>query len=487
MTAAADGRGWLAFPDGFLWGAATSSYQIEGAVDADGRRPSIWDTFSRTPGCVQDGDTGDVATDHYHRYAEDVALMAEFGLQAYRFSVAWPRIQPTGTGPANPAGLDFYDRLVDEVLRHGITPMPTLYHWDLPQDLQDVGGWSERAIAERFAEYADLLAVRLGDRVRHWTTLNEPWCAAFLGYGNGFHAPGVADPARALRAAHHLMLGHGLAVEALRARLDPTAEISVVLNLHEVRPASQAPEDLDAARRIDAMGNRVFLDPLFRGRYPDDVLALTRHLTDWSFVQEGDLKQISAPLDALGINYYAPAVVAGSTGTGLPTGAGTPNGGASGGPDQSARPSAFLVCDDVRFVEVDAPHTHIGWPIEPAGLTRLLVRLSEELPGVPLLVTENGASLADRIDPDGRVHDRERIAYLQGHLAAAHDAISQGVDLRGYLVWSFLDNFEWTFGYSQRFGLIYVDFTSGRRLPKDSAGWLRDVIAANGLPQVRSA
>ncbi|KDN80709.1 beta-glucosidase [Kitasatospora cheerisanensis KCTC 2395] len=298
------------FPAGFVWGAATAAYQIEGAADRDGRTPSIWDTFARRPGAVRNGDTGDIAADHYHRYREDVALMSELGLGAYRFSLAWPRIRPGGRGPANEAGLDFYDRLVDELLAAGITPVATLYHWDLPQELEDRGGWTGRDTAHRFAEYASIAARRLGDRIPTWTTLNEPWCSAFLGYGNGVHAPGRTDHVAALAAHHHLLLAHGLGTAALRAELPDTAQVSLTLNLAAVRPLTADPADLDAARRIDGLANRIFLDPVFRGSYPEDVLADTAQLTDWSFVRDGDLAEISRPIDSLGINYYTPTVVA---------------------------------------------------------------------------------------------------------------------------------------------------------------------------------
>ncbi|MFI1938617.1 GH1 family beta-glucosidase [Streptomyces purpureus] len=451
----------LAFPAGFRWGTATAAYQIEGAATEDGRTPSIWDTFSRTPGRVRNGDTGDIAADHYHRMDEDIALLAELGVSDYRFSIAWPRVQPTGRGPAVQKGLDFYRRLTDALRAAGIRPVATLYHWDLPQELEDAGGWPHRDTAARFAEYAHLTADALGDRVATWTTLNEPWCAAFLGYGSGVHAPGRTEPAAALRAAHHFNLAHGLAVRALRAALPAAAEISLTLNLHAVRPASGAPDDLDAARRIDALGNRIFLDPVFHGRLPDDLVADTAALTDWSFVHDGDLATAHAPIDSLGINYYAPTVVAAGT---------------------SPTPSPWPGTEDrVRFLPAPGPRTAMDWPVDAEGLYELLTRLRDDLPGVPLVITENGAAYDDYADPSGDVHDPERVAYLHAHLAAVHRALADGADVRGYFLWSLLDNFEWAYGYGKRFGIVHVDFATQRRTPKDSARWYARVIARGGL------
>ncbi|GGU22772.1 GH1 family beta-glucosidase [Streptomyces lavendofoliae] len=451
----------LTFPAGFRWGTATAAYQIEGAADEDGRTPSIWDTFSRTPGRVRNGDTGDIAADHYHRMGEDVALMKDLGVTDYRFSVAWPRVQPTGRGPAVRKGLDFYRRLTDELLSADIRPVVTLYHWDLPQELEDAGGWPHRDTADRFAEYAGLVADALGDRVTTWTTLNEPWCAAFLGYASGVHAPGRTDAVASLRAAHHLNLAHGRAVQALRAALPPSAEVSLTLNLHAVRPLSDSAEDRDAARRVDALGNRIFLDPVFHGRLPGDLVEDTAALTDWSFVRDGDLEVTAAPLDSLGINYYSPTVVA-----------------AGSSPAPSPWPGAE---PHVRFVPAPGPRTAMDWPVDPDGLYELLTRLRDELPEVPLMVTENGAAYDDYADPSGEVHDPERVAYLRGHLAAVHRALADGVDVRGYFLWSLLDNFEWAYGYGKRFGIVHVDFASQRRTPKDSARWYADVIARGGL------
>lgn len=462
----------LSFPSGFLWGTATAAYQIEGAVHQDDRTPSIWDVHSRTPGRVRNGDTGDIATDHYHHWREDIALMSDLGIGAYRFSVSWPRVQPTGSGPASAKGLDFYRGLTDELLDKGIQPVVTLYHWDLPQHLEDAGGWPERDTAHRFAEYAGLVADALGDRVTTWTTLNEPWCSAFLGYGSGVHAPGRTDPADALRAAHHLNLAHGLAVRALRERLPAEAQISVTLNLHHVRPLTDSAEDTDAARRIDGVANRVFTGPMLDGAYPADVIEDTASVTDWAFVQDGDTELIHQPLDFLGVNYYSPTLVSKRTGTA------TQRSDGHGASEHSPWPAA----DDVDFHQTPGPTTAMGWTVDPSGLYELLLRVSEDHPGLPLMITENGAAFDDYANPEGEVRDPERIAYLEGHLTAVHRAIEAGVDLRGYFLWSLLDNFEWSYGYSKRFGMVYVDYASQRRIPKSSAHWYAKVTRANSLP-----
>ncbi|MGW0501569.1 GH1 family beta-glucosidase [Micromonospora sp. NPDC003241] len=453
----------LSFPENFLWGAATAAYQIEGAARDDGRGDSIWDTFSRTPGKVHAGHTGDVACDHYHRYADDVAMMAELGLQAYRFSVSWPRIQPDGSGPVNPRGLDFYDRLTDALLGRGIDPIVTLYHWDLPQTLQDRGGWTDRDTAEHFATYATAVHTRLGDRIDTWTTLNEPWCSAYLGYGNGVHAPGVQDAGAAFSAVHHLLLAHGLATQALRSR--GAARVGITLNPADVQPAdADSAADAAAVRLVDGLHNRIFLDPLLVGGYPDDVREHVARLVEPTFVRDGDEKIIAAPIDLLGINYYSPTYVAGR-----------PDGGGGGG----AYPGTEGA---VEFLPAVGPLTDMGWMIEPAGLTRLLERIAADYPGVPLLITENGAAFPDKTaDPSSPLQDSDRIAYLDGHLRAAHEAIARGVDLRGYLVWSLLDNFEWAEGYRKRFGIVHVDYLTQRRTPKSSARWYQEVISRNGL------
>jgi len=450
------------FPADFLWGAATAAYQIEGAADVDGRTASIWDTFCRVPGAVDGGDNGDVACDHYHRYPDDVALMSELGLRSYRFSVAWPRVQPTGRGPANRRGLDFYRRLVDDLLSRDIEPWVTLYHWDLPQELEDAGGWPARDTAARFADYAALVHGALGDRVRYWTTLNEPWVSAFLGYGSGLHAPGRRDQLAAIHAAHHLMLGHGLASQALRAN-DPGIQVGITLNLYPVSPASDAAADRDAARRIDGLANRFFLDPLMRGSYPADVRADLAESCDFGHVRDGDLATISAPLSMLGVNFYHGQVVAAA--------------------DDGAEPDPnWPGGEGIRFVGRGAPVTAMGWEIDAPGLTRTLCRIAEDYPGVPLYVTENGAAFTDEVGPDGAVDDPDRVAYLDAHLRACHEALATGVPLRGYFVWSLLDNFEWAYGYSRRFGIIYVDYRTQRRIPKASAWWYSRIIAAGGLP-----
>jgi beta-glucosidase len=452
--------GTVKFPDGFRWGTATAAYQVEGAASADGRGRSIWDTFARTPGNVHNGDTGDVACDHYHRYPDDIALMAELGIGTYRLSLSWPRIQPGGDGPANPAGLDFYDRLLDQLGVHGIAPMVTLYHWDLPQALEDRGGWPERDTAARFADYVETVVTRFADRVSTWTTLNEPWCSAFLGHANGEHAPGRRDPGAAFRAAHHLLLGHGLGVAALRA--GGAREVSITLNLTRVDPRDpEEPGDARAAHVIDGLYNRLWLDALLRGRYPEDVLELFDRFGAAEVIRPGDPGLISAPLDLLGVNYYSPTFV-----------------GAEPGQPASG---AFPGSESVAMLTPDLPVTQMGWPVDASGLRDVLVRITNEYVAPPLLVTENGAAYPDTVVA-GRVHDTERVGFLDAHLRAAHEAIGSGVDLRGYLAWSFMDNFEWAYGYSRRFGLVHVDYATQRRTVKDSGLWYRDVIRRNGLP-----
>ena len=441
------------FPDGFRWGVATAAYQIEGAVAEDGRRDSIWDTFCRQPGVIKNGDTGDVACDHYHRWPKDVALMAELGIDAYRFSIAWPRIQPAGTGDANGPGLDFYDRLTDELLARGITPMPTLYHWDLPQPLEDAGGWLSRDTAARFADYAGLAAQRLADRIPLWITLNEPFVVTAFGYALGIHAPGQALMLDALPTAHHQLLGHGLAAQALRAA--GAGQVAIANNCSPVWPASDRPADLAAAAAYDTLHNRMFTDPLLLGRYPD-LSAFGVGEAGLDCVRDGDLAVIAAPmdapLDALGINYYNPTRV-------------------SALPDS---PLPFQLEPIPGY-----PVTAFGWPVVPAGLTELLTQLAgrygDALP--PIYITENGCSAADELAADGTLDDQPRIRYLDGHLRALADAITAGVDVRGYLTWSLMDNFEWSEGYDQRFGLVHVDFATQARTPRASFSWYRNLIA----------
>jgi beta-glucosidase len=436
------------FPPDFLWGAATASYQIEGAVREDGRGISIWDTFSHTPGKTKNGDTGDVADDHYHRWQEDIALMRDLGLDAYRFSVAWPRIIPAGRGAVNQAGLDFYDRLVDGLLAAGIQPFVTLYHWDLPQALQDAGGWANRDTAPAFADYAEVVARRLGDRVRAWITLNEPWVVAFVGNLQGRHAPGFQDLPTALRVTHHLLLAHGLAVPRLRAAT-PGTPVGITLNLTPVEAASDAPEDRAAAARQDTYSNRLFLDPIRRGVYPAAAQGFLGGTT--LPVQEGDLAIIAAPLDFLGVNYYARTVVRHAPGSGML---------------------------ELEAVQPPGEYTTMGWEVYPAGLRALLDRVHRDYAFPAYYITENGVAFVDVVETDGAVHDERRTAFLQGHFRAAAQAIQDGVPLRGYFIWSLLDNFEWGHGYSQRFGIVYVDYDTQRRIVKDSGRWYRQFLAA---------
>jgi beta-glucosidase len=456
-----DSGGAIEFPRGFVWGAATAAYQIEGAAHEDGRGLSIWDTFSHTPGNVRNGDTGDMAADHYHRYREDVALMADLGLKAYRFSVSWPRVQPSGSGATNQPGLDFYQRLVDELLEHDIAPWVTLYHWDLPQALQVRGGWANRETAYRFADFATRVYAALSDRVEHWLTINEPWCAAFLGYATGVHAPGISDHWATVRAAHHLLLGHGLAVRAMRAvRAD--RQIGVTLNFLPVRPATDSPDDVDACRRVDGLQNRMFLDPVTGHGYPADVLDDLRAVIGLQHLEQGDDELIGAPIDLLGVNYYTAQTV-------------------HADPTAAPSPSPWVGAPQVAFRPSGADVTAMGWEITPDGLTDLLCRLGTEHPGLPLVVTENGMANHDYVSPYGEVRDPERVAYLDAHLRAAHAALEKGVDLRGYFVWSLLDNFEWAEGYAKRFGMVHVDYQTQRRIVKESGGWYAAVIARNGL------
>ncbi|CAM3211671.1 GH1 family beta-glucosidase [Stackebrandtia soli] len=445
--------GDIRFPDGFFWGAATAAYQIEGAADTDGRGPSIWDTFSATPGATAHGHTGRIACDHYHRFGDDITLMKSLGLQRYRFSISWPRVQPDGSGPVNPAGLAFYDRLVDGLLEAGITPMATLYHWDLPQAVHNCGGWPARDTAYRFGEYATIVADRLADRVADWSTLNEPWCAAFLGYAAGIHAPGMTDPGASFAAAHHLLLGHGLAVDSLRAA--GAESVSIVLNNSVVRG------DPEAVKLVDGLANRVFTGPLFDGAYPSDVLEHAARFTDHSFIQDGDLDVISRPIDLLGLNYYNPTWVRRK----------------AGAPGSAAHPGT----EGIDFsAPSDLDRTAMGWPIDAGGLSDLLLQAHRDY-GVPLAITENGAAFDDKADADGYVDDVDRVAFLDSHLRAVDEAITKGADVRGYLAWSLMDNFEWAEGYTKRFGIVRVDYDTGRRIPKASAEWYANVIRHHGL------
>jgi beta-glucosidase len=453
------------FPEDFLWGTATASYQVEGAVDEDGRGTSIWDTFSHTPGKVYRGDTGDIACDQYHRLEEDLDLMVNLGIQAYRFSVAWPRVQPEGSGPADLRGIEYYRRLVDGLRSRSIEPMLTLYHWDLPQALEDLGGWTSRETSRRFAEYAGMVYEALADSVEFWITLNEPWVSAWKGYGMGVNAPGHKDTFKALAATHHLLLGHGFALECMRSLGHSGNQLGVTLNLSAVRPATEEAADIEAAQRVDGNANRLYLDPIFRGSYPEDMLEHYASESDFAFVREGDLEKISQPLDFLGVNYYfRNTVVDGRRNSELATA------------------ERYADLDAATVLSPGVEKTAMEWPVEPDGLTELLVRLHEEYTRIPIYITENGCAVYDYVDPEGDVDDEERVAFLDAHFRAAHAAIEQGVDLRGYMVWSLLDNFEWAEGYSKRFGIVFVDYGTQRRIPKMSARWYREVIGRNSLP-----
>ena len=474
------------FGKGFLLGAATAAYQIEGAAHEDGRGVSIWDTFSHTQGRTLNGDTGETASDHYNRLEGDLDLMAELELEAYRFSIAWPRIQPTGSGQVNKRGLDFYSRLIDGLLVRGIRPIATLYHWDLPQELEDRGGWTNRDTASRFAEYASITGEVLGDRVDTWTTLNEPWCSAYLGYGSGEHAPGVKNPLAALTAVHHLNLAHGLAVTELRRAVRKEASVSVTLNFTMLRGGGHGEEE--AMRRIDAVANRAFTGPMLLGAYPQDLLDDTAAVTDWSFVRPGDLDLIHQEIDFLGVNYYTTAAVRMSSDRAVERAAierraaalKAAEAGADG--DSAVIGSAYPGSTRVEFVAQGGPFTDMGWQIAPDGMEDLLVDLHQQFPSLPLMITENGAAFADTV-VDGRVRDTKRIDYLHRHFVAVHRAMQRGTDVRGFLVWSLMDNFEWAFGYSKRFGIVHVNYLSLERTIKDSGHWLTELIRTRRIPR----
>ena len=439
-----------ALPPDFIWGVATSAYQIEGAVRADGRAPSIWDAFARRPGAIDNGDTGDIACDHYRRWPEDVALMRSLGVDAYRFSVAWPRILPDGVGRPNPAGLAFYDRLVDTLLEAGIRPFVTLYHWDLPLVLQDRGGWPERRTAEAFGEYAAIVAGSLGDRVRDWCTVNEPLCVAWIGHLEGRMAPGERDLGRAVRASHHLLLGHGLATAAVRATATAPASIRMVCNLSPCRPASDRAEDVAAAVRADGHTNRWWLDPVFGRGYPADMLAA--YGIDPP-VRDGDLDLIAAPTDYLGVNYYFRLVVV----------------------DDPDGPAPFA-----RQVPVaGSRETAMGWEVYPTGLEELLVRVADDYAPPLIFVTESGSAWVDHVEPDGEIEDKERTDHLEQHIEACLAAVGRHVPVAGYFVWSLLDNFEWAYGYDKRFGLVHVDYATQRRRMKASGYRYAELIRAS--------
>jgi len=459
-------------PTGFVWGVATSAFQIEGAADQRGQ--SIWDTFCHEPGRIRDGSDGSVACDHVARYAEDVALLRELGIDAYRFSIAWPRVQPRGKGPLDPRGLAFYDRLIDELLAAGIDPWVTLYHWDLPQAVQNLGGWPVREVVDRFTDYAVSVHVALGDRVRRWTTLNEPWCSAWLGYGSGEHAPGATDVRLAARAAHHLLLAHGHALAAMRAQAPADHSFGIVVNPGSYRAADSLPpgevaEVQQAATVLDGVQTRWWLDALLLGRYPEDTYELLAPHLD-GVVHEQDLAYIAQPLDFLGVNYYHDQLLQPRR-----RGGGTPV------PDLPGTEVAAMVTGGPGA-------TTMGWPVTPDGLRSLLLRITADYPPVPLVITENGsawhdsrAALAVRGDEPGApppIADPPRVAYLSAHLAALAAAVAQGADVAGYFVWSLLDNFEWSHGYTQRFGLVRVDFDTGERRIRSSFEAFRSLIAA---------
>jgi beta-glucosidase len=451
----------LHFPPDFVWGAATSSYQIEGAWDEDGKGESIWDRFAHTPGHVERGETGDVAADHYHRWREDVAIMKELGLDAYRFSIAWPRVLPEGRGGVSQAGLDFYSRLVDVLLEAGIQPYVTLYHWDLPQVLQDEGGWPERSTAEAFVEYADVVTQALGDRVTAWITHNEPMVVGVLGHQMGIHAPGIEDRGAAVRAIHHLLLSHGWAVPVIRANA-PDAAVGITLNLSSGVPASPGPADYDALRQWDAFVNRWYLDPLYGRRYPADMVAAMREegvlpSGPLPFVEEGDMEAIAVPTDFLGINYYTRHVARNEE-----------------VPEEENEERVVLVDEESK--------TEMGWEVYPQGLFETLCRVHLDYRPRAIYVTENGASYSTGPDEAGQVRDERRLEYLRGHFAAAHRALECGVPLEGYFVWSLFDNFEWAHGYAQRFGIVWVDFETQERIIKESGRWYAGVIEENAVP-----
>lgn len=448
----------IVFPEEFIWGTATSAYQIEGAWNEDGKGESIWDRFTHANGSIEDGSNGDIACDHYHRWYEDISLMKSLNLQAYRFSISWPRVLPEGRGKINQAGLDFYSRLVDGLLKADIIPYATLYHWDLPQYLQDQGGWPERAIAEAFSEYAEIVSRHLGDRVKNWITHNEPWVVAFVGYQMGAHAPGWNDWNAALQASHHLLLSHGLAVPIIQEN-SPDCEVGITLNLTHVEPRSSDPADFSASCKLDGHINRWFLDPLYGRHYPADMVA--DHIdhqrlpsSGLDFVKAGDLETISTSTDFLGVNYYTRAQVSAPEDNDLPP---------------------------IDSFNLESERTEMGWEIYPDGLFKILNRLYFDYQIPKLYITENGASFSDGPDVDGIIKDKRRQNYLEDHFTAAHHALNNNVPLAGYFVWSMMDNFEWAKGYSQRFGIVWTNYQTLERIPKNSAFWYSKVIAQNGL------
>ncbi|UZQ83209.1 GH1 family beta-glucosidase [Thermoanaerobacter sp. RKWS2] len=444
----------IKFPKDFLWGTATSSYQIEGAVNEDGRTPSIWDTFSKTEGKTYNGHTGDVACDHYHRYKEDVEILKEIGVKAYRFSIAWPRIFPE-EGKYNPKGMDFYKKLIDELQKRDIVPAATIYHWDLPQWAYDKGGgWLNKESIKWYVEYATKLFEELGDAIPLWITHNEPWCASILSYGIGEHAPGHKNYREALIAAHHILLSHGEAVKAFREMNIKGSKIGITLNLTPAYPASEKEEDKLAAQYADGFSNRWFLDPIFKGNYPEDIMELySKIIGEFDFIKEGDLETISVPIDFLGVNYYTRSIV-------------------------KYNEDSMLKAENVPG---PGKRTEMGWEISPESFYDLLKRLDREYTKLPMYITENGAAFKDEVTEDGRVHDDKRIEYIKEHLKAAAKFIEEGGNLKGYFVWSLMDNFEWAHGYSKRFGIVYVDYETQKRILKDSALWYKEVILDDGI------
>ena len=462
------------FPPDFSWGVATAAYQIEGGAHLGGRTDSIWDVFARTPGTVVNGDSGEVACDHFHRHPQDVALMKELGIGTYRFSTSWARVRPDG-GPVNAEGVDFYSRLVDELLEAGIKPWLTLYHWDLPQAIQDRGGWANREVVDLFTEYSLGMHEALGDRVRHWTTLNEPWCSAFLGYSGGQHAPGIRDDVASLRALHHLNLAHGSATRELRSR-DADATLGITLNFSLYAPQDPASAaDLDTVRRLEDAQHRVFTGPIFHGAYPEAFLADVAQLWPEDLVHDGDLTTIAQPIDVLGVNYYNSWLIA------APDGSGTisPSGASA---DEGVSP--WLTSRESRWIPTQAPRTAMDWENHPGAFRDPLVDLDRALTGPAgpyLVITEHGAAYDDELVVDGVVIDEDRIEYLRDHLSAVHEAIEAGADVRGYLLWTFMDNYEWAYGYTKKFGIVHVDPESLERTPKASAAWYSDLMTSGRM------
>ncbi|MCC3271572.1 GH1 family beta-glucosidase [Arthrobacter zhangbolii] len=460
---------WNNFPAGFIWGSATAAAQVEGAAAEDGKEESVWDAFAAVPGNVRNGDTPAVAVDHYHRMPQDVALMKDLGLDSYRFSTSWARVRPGGRD-LNRKGLDFYSRLVDELLEAGILPWLTLYHWDLPQALEEAGGWTNRDTAFRFVEYAQDVYSALGDRVAHWTTFNEPFCSSLLGYGSGAHAPGRQDPRAAIAAVHHQHLAHGMAVTELRGL--GARELGITLNLSNSIPRDAAdPVDVEAARLFDSLQNRIFLDPILRGAYPEDSLRDLEPYGLHELILPGDMETIGAPIDFLGVNHYHDDQISGHPDTSGSDG----HGGGAGRPTASP----WIGAEHITFPSRGLPRTGMDWEVNPGGLRTLLLRLGEEYPQLPpLYITENGAAYDDEVLEDGSVPDTERTRFILDHIRAVSEAISAGADVRGYFVWSLLDNFEWSWGYSKRFGIVRVDYETQERTVKDSGHAYRQLIAA---------